>query len=823
MVDDVRARVVEVLRADVGRGTGFAVAADLVLTAQHVVADDAEVRVITGGQELSGFVVWRDPILDAALVRVVPGRWDGINTRWAAASGVAPVECTAIGYPKVQKTEDGTRVEEHIAGFIMPKAGESIGRYAINVVSALPYDLPRGGSPWSGMSGAAVLTADGRHVLGMLIEDPTGYKSSRLEAVPVARLVANAGFATLVGVGTAALVTVTGGPGEGTTGDATYPLFSFAREQYASPLELAEAMAQHWDAAVELFMQARDRTALRDWLELDVRDRTLSKTRLRRDFLDRAGARAAVAEFVATFAPHTPPIYAGAPADVDTLQRTCAAAIAGNTDAARLVTEIRRENVLRFLARHEGDDRTMLHDVAPLWDRLVARVDDIAAKVPGGTAASGSDGTADARALAALLDPDGPGTQLRRSSAATWAPQPDDPPWWTELCAATASDDETDGLAVLVVLDVLRKTAEAERARARQQRETEWRQTQNRIEQQRRDAAAAAATARRQEQERIEQERRDAAAAAEMARRQAQQEIRDQRERAVLMSVAAVPAAAVALAVSWMLGRYAVVPVVFRWRSVVDGSHSLDWPYVLLETGVGLSTLGLLWGCVSIRWPRKPSWFRGWLAAAVVLVTIVALPVLAFVWHAHERVRDAQAIIDGYVREGCGPRPVDPADAQVVAILHRGVDTGDGCRTATITRDGAKLGDHDLPGGSRFDTGVGWYAEGDTLVTIVHRGAAWDVVGLSLTSPPEQLWKVPVPAIKLWVPPSHGRLQHLLVVADEDEVLGVDLRTGTTAWRVGCPGGSDLVEVRSGGPTGMLMICADAHLQLDTAGHVKRS
>lgn len=209
----MHARVVEVLRAGTGRGSGFAVAADMVLTAAHVVSNEAAVRVIVGGQDMPGVVVWRDPGLDAALVQVPVRPWDGIDTRWAAVSGMYAVSCTAIGYPRVQKTDDGTRAEEQIAGFIMPVTGRRIGRYAVNVTTTQPYDLPLGLSPWSGLSGAAVLTADGRCVLGVLIEDPTGFEASRLEAVPVAALLDDAGFAGLVGADRSGMVVVTGGPG----------------------------------------------------------------------------------------------------------------------------------------------------------------------------------------------------------------------------------------------------------------------------------------------------------------------------------------------------------------------------------------------------------------------------------------------------------------------------------------------------------------------------------------------------------------------------------------------------------------------------------
>ena len=209
-VHDIRARVVEVLRTGgSGRGSGYAVAADLVLTAAHVVNEDTDVRIVVGGEEMPGVVAWRDAMLDAALVRVLDRQWDGVDTRWAMLAGARRVPCIVIGYPRAQQADAGVRVEEQISGFIMPVTGSRIGRYAINVVSALPYEPARAGSPWAGMSGAAVLTEDGGRVLGVLTDDPASFEPSRLEAVPVTALLDDPAFAELVGAGPAMLVRVT--------------------------------------------------------------------------------------------------------------------------------------------------------------------------------------------------------------------------------------------------------------------------------------------------------------------------------------------------------------------------------------------------------------------------------------------------------------------------------------------------------------------------------------------------------------------------------------------------------------------------------------
>lgn len=210
MVRDIRARVVEVLRTGgSGSGSGYAVAADLVLTAAHVVNEDTDVRIVAGGDELPGVVAWRDAKLDAALVRVPDPQWGGVDTRWTTLAGVRRVQCIVIGYPRAQQADAGVRVEEQISGFVMPVTGSRIGRYAINVVSALPYESARAGSPWAGMSGAAVLTEDGGQVLGVLTDDPASFEPSRLEAVPVEALLDAPAFAELVGADAGALVRLT--------------------------------------------------------------------------------------------------------------------------------------------------------------------------------------------------------------------------------------------------------------------------------------------------------------------------------------------------------------------------------------------------------------------------------------------------------------------------------------------------------------------------------------------------------------------------------------------------------------------------------------
>ncbi|MEU8606786.1 AAA family ATPase [Actinoplanes sp. NPDC048791] len=197
--------MVEVRGADSGRGSGYAVSADLVLTAAHVIGGDSA-RVMVGDEEVLGTVVWRNTGLDAALIRLPGPRWEPRAVRWAVLSGVRRVQFTAVGFPKVQKTGDGRTVEEAVAGFIMPLTGLRTRRYGLNVETALPAGTTRQWSLWGGLSGAAVLDENHEYVLGIVIEVPIAFQPSRLEAQPVAALFDDPEFTRLVGVDSSALV-----------------------------------------------------------------------------------------------------------------------------------------------------------------------------------------------------------------------------------------------------------------------------------------------------------------------------------------------------------------------------------------------------------------------------------------------------------------------------------------------------------------------------------------------------------------------------------------------------------------------------------------
>lgn len=194
-----RERVVAILTPVPGGyevGTGYVIDTALVLTARHVLADaeTCEVRRLIPngyrfdlGAELQGDVVWRGLQHDAALVRFDEQR-EFAPQDFGRIDGVERVPCCGVGFPRAQLKpgKPDRRDTEGISGQIAPLTGLRSGALTMHIEGSVPVEDGGGGSPWEGISGAALFA--GPLLVGVVNLHPPNFGTSRLEAVPVAAL-----------------------------------------------------------------------------------------------------------------------------------------------------------------------------------------------------------------------------------------------------------------------------------------------------------------------------------------------------------------------------------------------------------------------------------------------------------------------------------------------------------------------------------------------------------------------------------------------------------------------------------------------------------
>ena len=193
-------------------GSGYLISDSLVLTARHVVDAVAkngllEVRPLGAETWLSASVAWRGRC-DAALLELAPSdrqEWAAERIRLGQLVTSERSPCRGLGFPwaQAEKDEDGSSVRdtEEIVGEIAPRTGLKGARHpkdwllTIHLAGSVPSALKQG-SPWAGMSGAAVFC--GPLLVGLIAVDPAKFDPDRLEAVPLTAMAADADFGTLL-------------------------------------------------------------------------------------------------------------------------------------------------------------------------------------------------------------------------------------------------------------------------------------------------------------------------------------------------------------------------------------------------------------------------------------------------------------------------------------------------------------------------------------------------------------------------------------------------------------------------------------------------
>jgi len=182
-------------------GTGYFVSPQLVLTASHVVPEDAvevRARVESSGENhyadaAEGKVkpAWRDTRLDVVLLKVSPGLSHAEPVAWMEELLQSDLPWRSTGYPDAatQIVDQHTQfTTSGMKGEIYSQGGGGQGQRELE----LTVDNPAGAESWRGISGAPVFSED--KIAGIIRQVPKDYKGGRLRALPSAVLLAVASF-----------------------------------------------------------------------------------------------------------------------------------------------------------------------------------------------------------------------------------------------------------------------------------------------------------------------------------------------------------------------------------------------------------------------------------------------------------------------------------------------------------------------------------------------------------------------------------------------------------------------------------------------------
>ncbi|MFI7387273.1 NACHT domain-containing protein [Streptomyces sp. NPDC049813] len=204
MLRSASERTVAVLSG--AQGSGVMLSPRLVLTSAHVLCKKEWIRAAhpSGEQPIPSRVVWTDAALDAALLLtgedlVAPDTWALPRLRWGTVATTAALpSCQIVGFPAVQRYQDGRLESDQFTGVVLPLAGEQRGALVCELdrPPVEPVSPASASSPLAGLSGSPVFA--GAVLIGIVTEVPRGRGHRRIEAVPVASILAAADFPRFV-------------------------------------------------------------------------------------------------------------------------------------------------------------------------------------------------------------------------------------------------------------------------------------------------------------------------------------------------------------------------------------------------------------------------------------------------------------------------------------------------------------------------------------------------------------------------------------------------------------------------------------------------
>ncbi|MER5399311.1 tetratricopeptide repeat protein, partial [Streptomyces sp. NPDC002599] len=185
-----RERVVAVDGVD-GQGSGYVISDHLVLTSAHVVpALGGLVKFFQPGRTVryAAKVVWRGTPGgrdDAALLLVGDQTWQPLKSsavRWGRLVTSRPgTTCQTVGVPNMVQRPDRPVELWQATGTINPVTGRVDNRHVVTLTEYPPQSAD--GSPWGGLSGAAVFCGD--LLTGVIAADLAGLAHAGLHAVPL--------------------------------------------------------------------------------------------------------------------------------------------------------------------------------------------------------------------------------------------------------------------------------------------------------------------------------------------------------------------------------------------------------------------------------------------------------------------------------------------------------------------------------------------------------------------------------------------------------------------------------------------------------------